>query len=72
MVTLPFISLDSVPIAFGKYKGMTPDDISEVDPRYIMWLYENIEPKRVSKDLYMVCESGADSGADEGDRWSIY
>lgn len=30
-------------ITFGKYKGEIFDEIAEKDPKYIIWLYENVE-----------------------------
>ena len=39
--------LDHTPLTFGKYKGQTPDEISEHDPSYIVWLYNNISPPNV-------------------------
>ena len=49
------IKLDHTPLPFGKYKGKTPDEVSEFDPSYIKWMYENIKPKKCSQWLYEVC-----------------
>jgi hypothetical protein len=48
--------LDHTPIRIGKYKGHTPDKVSEVDPSYIVWSYENWSPKPCSKALYEACK----------------
>lgn len=50
------LKLDKTPLPFGKYRGMTPDEISEEDPSYIVWMYETIKPKRCSRFLYSVCK----------------
>ena len=47
--------LDHTPLTFGKYAGQTPDEISEHDPSYIVWMYETLEPKRCSDFLYQYC-----------------
>ena len=56
MVALNLPDIDDRPLTFGKHKGSTPNEVAETDHRYVMWLYENIEPKVVSKDLYQACE----------------
>ena len=43
---------DNTPLTFGKYKGHTPESVSVSDPGYIVWLYENVNPKQCSKALY--------------------
>ena len=49
------LSLDHSRLTFGKYKRLTPDEVSEDDPSYIKWMYENIKPKKCSQWLYEVC-----------------
>lgn len=49
-------NLDRSPLVFGKYIGQTPEEIAEEDPAYIVWMYENIKPRRCSKDLAIACE----------------
>mgnify|MGYP003598667753 FL=1 len=49
------LTLDKTPLTFGKYQGMTPDEVSEHDPSYIVWMYETIKPKRCSHFLYPCC-----------------
>ena len=48
--------LDHTPLTFGKYKNQTPDEISEHDPSYIVWLYNNISPPKCSEWLKEACE----------------
>jgi hypothetical protein len=36
-------------INFGKYKGKTFDEISDIEPSYILWLSENVEGIKLSK-----------------------
>lgn len=60
--------LDHSPITKGKYKGKTPNQISELDPSYLVWAYKNWSPKPCSKLLADSCrEDGYDP--DEGDAW---
>lgn len=63
------IHIDEIPLSFGKHKGRSPADISDDDPGYIVWLYENIEPKIVSKALCKSCEHDVQDcyGPDLGD-----
>jgi hypothetical protein len=49
--------LDHTTFKSGEYKGYTPSKEAEWNPAYIVALYENVEPKRVSKALYMDCKS---------------
>ncbi len=47
--------LDKTLLTFGKYRGMTPDEVSEQDPSYVVWMYETIKPKKCSSFLYESC-----------------
>lgn len=47
--------LDEKPISFGKHKGLTPTEIAEVDPQYLIWAYETFELKPCSYLLYEAC-----------------
>lgn len=47
---------DKTPMAFGKYKGKTPEEIANVDPSYVVWMYDTIQPKHCSLDLRNVCD----------------
>lgn len=48
--------LDNTKLTFGKYKGHTPEEISVVDPSYIVWMFDNIKPAKCSKELRDGCE----------------
>ena len=61
------LSLDHSRLTFGKYKGLTPDEVSEDDPSYIKWMYENIKPKKCSQWLYEVCVNQMAEDDDDGD-----
>lgn len=49
--------IDKIPLRFGKYKGKTPNEIFCINSSYLIWLYENIEKKFLSKELYALAES---------------
>lgn len=50
------ISLDHQPLTFGKYKGKTPAEVSEIDAGYIEWMYETVTDKPTcSKTLAEEC-----------------
>jgi hypothetical protein len=67
-------TVDHLPLTFGKHVGKTPDQISETDPKWLIWAYENIKGRTVcSKTLYNACcedDSSIDWGEhdDAGDR----
>ena len=50
------MTIDDIPLTFGKYQGKTPDQIAEIDDQYIIWMYDNIEKKHCSKELRDSCE----------------
>lgn len=56
MVAINNIDIDNIALSFGKYKGQTPNEIGNTDPGYIVWLYENLENKVCSNELYKACE----------------
>lgn len=54
--------LDHRPLTFGKYGParvggpLTPDQVSECDPKWLVWAYETVKDKPVcSKILYDAC-----------------
>jgi hypothetical protein len=61
--------LDHTSLLFGRHKGKTPDQVSEVDPSWLVWAYETIKDKRIcSKVLYEACKQDNqedDSGVDD-------
>jgi hypothetical protein len=39
-------NLDHTPLTFGKYKGKTPDEVSQMGTsgeNYIVWMYDNVD-----------------------------
>lgn len=76
MVSIPAkLDPDSIKLTFGKWTGFTPNHVFDVreDYSYIVWLYENVEPKVLSKELYEEAQEQIEIRHDlEGDRWSIY
>lgn len=61
--------LDHSPIDFGKHNGKTPSEISEIDPGYVIWMYQNFNNKPCSKALYEACVQ--DEAEDEDDEPSF-
>ena len=53
------------PIDIVKYRSMTPNEVAEDDPRYVVWLYDNIFPRRCSQALRDAC----DADLQEEDSW---
>lgn len=49
--------LDTTPLTFGKHRGKTPEEIADEDPSYVVWLYENVKPRRCSRSLAVACEA---------------
>ncbi len=53
--------IDHAPMQKGRYSArtlkvpLTPDDVSALDPSYLVWAYETWEPKPCSKLLYDEC-----------------
>lgn len=56
--------LDKTYLNFGRYRGRSPEQIARIDPGYIVWLYDNVEPKRCSRELALDCESAVDDNED--------
>lgn len=63
------LKLDKTPLTFGKYKGQTPDEISESDPGYIVWMYKNVKWPTCSKFLFESCQEDKASDAAEDDEF---
>lgn len=53
-------SPDRTPLTFGKFKGNTPEEIAEIEPSYVVWMYDNVDKKLCSKALYLACENQDD------------
>lgn len=56
MSTSQELDLDHTPLTFGKHRGETPDEISEYDPAYVVWIYNNIKPHPCSSWLAERCK----------------
>lgn len=59
--------LDDTPLTFGKHQGKTPDEISEEDPSYIVWMWETVEVKHCSRGMYNYCKAQAGDKFDDPD-----
>ena len=59
--------VDNIPLTFGKYRDLTPHDIAENHPHYIVWL-RGVKPDVVSAALAKDCER--DIIEDEAQMWS--
>lgn len=59
------IDTDHTPLNFGKYKGLTPDEISEFDPEYIVWAWKSVHPRISSYWLYQTCKDDLRDGDTE-------
>ena len=62
--------LDHTPLTFGKYGpnrpegALTPDQVSNFDPKWLIWAYETVKDKPVcSRCLYRACVQ--DEGASD-------
>ena len=48
--------LDHTPLKFGKFRGKTPEQVAEIDPRYLCWAYETVSNFPTCSDaLYREC-----------------
>lgn len=52
--------LDHTPLQFGKYKGQTPSQIAEHDPRYLIWLAGESDMPIASDLLVADCQQELD------------
>lgn len=49
--------LDHTALTFGKYKGMTPAKVAEVDAKYLVWMYETVTNRDTCSELlYRECK----------------
>ena len=49
------VDIDEQPLTFGKYQGITPEQMAEKDPEYILWLYDSMKEKLCSRPLRELC-----------------
>jgi len=47
--------IDDTPLKFGKHAGLTPNEVAEKDPSYIVWMYDEFDEPPCSEDLYEEC-----------------
>ena len=43
--------LDHTPLTFGKHYGKTPDQVSKIDPRWLVWAFNNVLNKPTCSEL---------------------
>ncbi len=55
---------DETPFVFGKYRGLTPLEVAESDPSYLIWAYETFTLKPCTHELYKLCKL-THEGSDE-------
>lgn len=49
---------DNTVLTFGKHRGKTPEQLSNLDPHYIVWAYETIKDKVICSDaMYRFCKA---------------
>lgn len=53
------------PLAFGKYRGMTPSDVSVIDPSYIVWLHDVVGKDTVTEGLYEDARADVDQNDED-------
>lgn len=61
------LDFDDLPVAFGKYKGMTPAQIANTDPSYLIWAYETFDAHRkpCTQALYEACRLDQNEEAED-------
>ena len=64
----PNEKLDHTPLTKGKYKGKTPNAVADIDPAYVVWMYDNWNPKPCSKLLRDACDADDDFDPEEDER----
>ena len=54
--------LDFLPLAFGKHRGLTPEQVSIKDPGWIVWAKTNVTNRQICSDaLYRDCLANTNS-----------
>lgn len=54
------MDIDDKPLRFGKYRGASPNEVADLDPDYLVWAYDVMNPKICSKELSLECEERAE------------
>jgi len=65
------MNIDNIPIKFGKYKGLAPTEIFDIDINYIKWMYKNVKPIPCSKKLFELCNENYDEELEQ-EMWELY
>lgn len=47
------MNADQTPLKFGKYRGLTPEELIDEDPGYLVWAYETVGKHLCSHSLYV-------------------
>lgn len=55
-------------IGFGKYKGKTWDEVSDIDPDYVLWAVDNVKEVKLPQSFIDALEM--DQREREEDFWS--
>ena len=57
-------------ITFGKYKGKTWDEVSDIDPSYVLWAVDNVKEVKLPQSFIDAVEM--DQQEREEDFWSAF
>lgn len=49
-------NIDEMCLTFGEYRGISPADLSIINPHYIVWMYDNVKPIPCSLELMLACQ----------------
>ena len=71
MSTIRNLDPDKAPLYFGKYQGKTPNEIADIDPSYIVWLFDQRGPNSCTKDLADLCRESLEE-QDESEESDLY
>jgi len=55
---------DNTPLTFGKHRGLTPWELYQNDPDYLVWAWEIVGPHVCSRDLYELAQEAVGEGDD--------
>jgi len=60
----PLPNVDYTPVPFGKFMDMSPVQIANIDPSYIVWMYRTVKGHHCSETLYQLCLNTVDDKDD--------
>jgi len=49
-------NIDHIRLNFGRHNGKTPDQVSVIDPNYIIWMWDKFDDPPCSEALYNFCK----------------